>query len=190
MSLPAGDARLTNAGIRCNIQYVVYRRKADDCSLEVEYTLARKILHLANQIIRNRNEDLKGLGITADQADTLLFFQSGINRSAVDLKQHLGVTHQAARAVIERMVTKGLLQTRVSQSDARYREVSLTPRGLELLDIMRENCTHTGNQLLSSMAAADKEKFVSLITQALDNLGVSGQADGSLTKIQNRGMEK
>ena len=190
MPLPAGDARLTNAGIWCNIQYVVYCRKADDCSLEVEYTLARKILHLANQIIRNRNEDLKGLGITADQADTLLFFQSGSNRSAVDLKQHLGVTHQAARAVIERMVTKGLLQTRVSQSDARYREVSLTPRGLKLLDIMRENCTHTGNQLLSSMTAADKEKFVSLITQALDNLGVSGQADGSLTKIQNRGMEK
>ena len=159
MPLPAGDARLTNAGIWCNIQYVVYCRKADDCSLEVEYTLARKILHLANQIIRN-------------------------------LKQHLGVTHQAARAVIERMVTKGLLQTRVSQSDARYREVSLTPRGLELLDIMRENCTHTGNQLLSSMTVADKEKFVSLISQALDNLGVSGQADGSLTKIQNRGMEK
>ena len=40
------------------------------------------------------------------------------------------------------------------------------------------------------MTVADKEKFVSLITQALDNLGVSGQADGSLTKIQNRGMEK
>lgn len=41
--------------------------------VEVEYVLARKILQLANQIIRNRNEDLKGLGLTAEQADALRF---------------------------------------------------------------------------------------------------------------------
>lgn len=42
--------------------------------VEVEYVLARKILQLANQIIRNRNEDLKGLGLTAEQADALALF--------------------------------------------------------------------------------------------------------------------
>ena len=157
--------------------------------MEIEYILARKILQLANQIIRNRNEDLKGLGLTAEQADTLLFFQSGSNRSAVDLKAHLGITHQAARAIIDRMVTKGLLKTEVSQTDARYREVSLTAQGLELFETMQRNCTHAGNQLLNTLDAADKERFVLLISQALENLKRI-EASHALSDIQNRGMEK
>ena len=108
--------------------------------MEVEYVLARKILQLANQIIRNRNEDLKGLGLTAEQADALRFFQGSSNRSAVDLKEHLGISHQATRAIVERMVAKGLLMTKISQTDARYKEVSLTEKGMELFEIMQSNC--------------------------------------------------
>ena len=36
--------------------------------MDVESVLARRILQLANQILRNRNEDLKELEITAEQA--------------------------------------------------------------------------------------------------------------------------
>ena len=135
--------------------------------MEVEYVLARKILQLANQIIRNRNEDLKGLGLTAEQADALRFFQGSSNRSAVDLKEHLGISHQAARAIVERMVAKDLLMTKISQTDARYKEVSLTEKGIE---IMQSNCAHTGNQLLSNIGDRDRERFLFLVTQAIDNL--------------------
>ena len=135
--------------------------------MEVEYVLARKILQLANQIIRNRNEDLKGLGLTAEQADALRFFQGSSNRSAVDLKEHLGISHQAARAIVERM---DLLMTKISQTDARYKEVSLTEKGMELFEIMQSNCAHTGNQLLSNIGDRDRERFLFLVTQAIDNL--------------------
>ena len=138
--------------------------------VEVEYVLARKILQLANQIIRNRNEDLKGLGLTAEQADALRFFQGSSNRSAVDLKEHLGISHQATRAIVERMVAKGLLMTKISQTDARYKEVSLTEKGMELFEIMQSNCAHTGNQLLSNIGDRDRERFLFLVTQAIDNL--------------------
>lgn len=158
--------------------------------MEIEYILARKILQLANQIIRNRNEDLKGLGLTAEQADTLIFFQNSSNQSAVDLKAHLGVTHQAARAIIDRMVAKDLLKTEISQTDARYREVSLTARGLELFETMQRNCTHTGNQLLRNIEDADKERFVFLISQALENLKRANEASYGLSNLQNRGVEK
>ena len=130
--------------------------------MEVEYVLARKILQLANQIIRNRNEDLKGLGLTAEQADALRFFQGSSNRSAVDLKEHLGISHQAARAIV--------LMTKISQTDARYKEVSLTEKGMELFEIMQSNCAHTGNQLLSNIGDRDRERFLFLVTQAIDNL--------------------
>lgn len=150
--------------------------------MEIEYILARKILKLANQIIRNRNEDLKGLGLTAEQADALLFFQDSRNRSAVDLKVHLGVSHQAARAIVERMVAKDLLKTEISQNDARYKEVSLTSRGIELFEIMQKNCTHTGNQLLCNIETQDKERFLSLISQALDNLKNMSKSSRGVSK--------
>lgn len=101
--------------------------------MEVEYVLARKILQLANQIIRNRNEDLKGLGLTAEQADALRFFQGSSNRSAVDLKEHLGISHQATRAIVERMVAKDLLMTKISQTDARYKKYRLLKRAWNYL---------------------------------------------------------
>lgn len=91
--------------------------------MDVESVLARRILQLANQILRNRNEDLKELEITAEQADALRFFQGHPGCSAVDLKAHLGITHQAARAIVERMAARGLVQTEVSKTDARYRDV-------------------------------------------------------------------
>ena len=39
-----------------------------------EYTLARLILRLANRIVKNRDRHVKELGLTTEQADSLLFF--------------------------------------------------------------------------------------------------------------------
>lgn len=146
--------------------------------MDVESVLARRMLQLANQILRNRNEDLKELEITAEQADALRFFQGHPGCSAVDLKAHLGITHQAARAIVERMAARGLVQTEVSKTDARYRDVALTPRGVEILDAMQRNRTHLGSQMLNHMDAADREKFAALLLQALENLnGARSAAD-------------
>ena len=96
----------------------------------------------------------------------------------MDLKAHLGITHQAARAIVERMAARGLVQTEVSKTDARYRDVALTPRGVEIFDAMQRNRTHLGSQMLNHMVAADREKFAALLLQALENLnGARSAAD-------------
>ena len=41
-----------------------------------EFTVARLILRMANQIVKNRNLHVKALGLTTEQADSLLFFLS------------------------------------------------------------------------------------------------------------------
>ena len=86
--------------------------------MQSTYILSRKIQQLSNTITQRRNRDLKKLGLTADQADALLFFHAHPESAAADLKTHLGITHQAARAIVERMVNKGLLITHVSSHDA------------------------------------------------------------------------
>ena len=57
---------------------------------EAEYVLARKILKLANRIVSGRNTDIRDLGLTSSQADSLVYFVHNEGRSAVDLKDHLG----------------------------------------------------------------------------------------------------
>lgn len=86
------------------------------------------------------------------------------------MKTYLGVTHQAARAIVERMVNKDLLITRVSPHDARYKVVTLTAQGEELHETMQRNCTNFGDVLLDHISADDRETLLKLITQTLDNL--------------------
>lgn len=138
--------------------------------MQSTYILSRRIQQLSNAITQRRNRDLKKMGLTADQADALLFFHAHPESAAADLKTHLGVTHQAARAIVERMVNKGLLTTRVSPHDARYKTVTLTAQGEELHETMQRNCTDFGDVLLNRISAEDRDTLLTLITQTLDNL--------------------
>ena len=138
--------------------------------MQSTYILSRRIQQLLNTITQRRNRDLKKLDLTADQADALLFFHAHPESAAADLKTHLGVTHQAARAIVERMVNKSLLTTRISPHDARYKTVTLTAQGEELYETMQRNCTDFGDVLLDHISAADRDTLLALITQTLDNL--------------------
>ncbi len=99
---------------------------------EAEYVLARKILKLANRIVSGRNTDIRDLGLTSSQADSLVYFVHNEGRSAVDLKDHLGVTHQTARGIVKRMAEKNLIEIRISEEDGRYRRIFVTEKGRSL----------------------------------------------------------
>lgn len=153
----------------------------------MEYILARKILKLANLIINNRNSDIKSLGLTAAQADTLVFFSDSEGKSAVDLKEHLGITHQTARGIIKRMAEKGLLHIVPSEEDGRYKKIFVTDRGKEICRRMEKNGTHTGNRLLNGMTREEKEQFLSMIALAADNLSAAAVDNLSSTAADHPG---
>lgn len=137
---------------------------------EMEYMIARKVLRLANLIIANRNADIKELGLTAEQADTLLYFSKNEGKTATDLKEYFGITHQTARGIIERMVKKEILKTSISEEDARYKKVALTEKGQKLYRSLNANCRHTGSRLLNGMDEGEKKQFFSMITLAVENM--------------------
>lgn len=135
-----------------------------------EYELARKVLTLANQIVKNRNKHLKELNITAEQADSLTFFSFNDNRSISDLRDYLHISHQTARGIVKRLEEKGFLRLSVSEADGRYKTVSLTEKGINIMECLKCNGTHTGYQLLSGMTKTEQEQFSDLIAQALENI--------------------
>ncbi len=136
---------------------------------DTEYQLARQVLNLANQIVKNRNRHIKELNLTAEQADSLVFFSAG-GKSISDLRDHLHIRHQTAQGIVKRMEEKGLLSLSVSAADGRCKTVSLTEKGEETMACLRRNGTHTGSRLLSGMTPQQQEQFAALIRQALDNI--------------------
>ena len=140
---------------------------------EMEYMLARKIRELANLITKNRDIDICNLGLTAVQADVILFFAENQGKSVVDLKIFLGITHQTARGIVQRMVHKGLLTMIASETDARYKKIFLTKKGVMVYKNMQKNGTYTGNKLLNGMSTKEKKQFLSLVTLALKNLNAN-----------------
>lgn len=134
-----------------------------------EYELARQVLNLANQIVKNRNKHLKELNITAEQADSLTFFYSDDNKSISDLKDYLHISHQTARGIVKRLEEKEFLRLSVSEADGRYKTVSLTEKGIHIVECLKRNGTHTGYQLLSGMTKTEQEQFSALMAKSLEN---------------------
>ena len=135
-----------------------------------EYELARQVLTLANRIVKKRNSHLKELNITAEQADSLLFFDANEGSSISDLKQYLQIRHQTARGIVKRLEEKGFLKLSVAEEDGRYKTVSITENGDKIVKQLKQNGTHTGDQLLTGMTKGEQEQFSMLIKKALENV--------------------
>ena len=135
-----------------------------------EFTVARLILRMANQIVKNRNLHVKALGLTTEQADSLLFFLSHENAVINDLKDYLCVTHQTARGIVQRMEGKGVVTTRKSP----HRRA--VPSGLPLGE-GPENGGHplgerhpNRRRLLHGMTPEQEDLFLQLMQLALENV--------------------
>ena len=135
-----------------------------------ENELGRLILRLSNTIIKNRNRHLAALNLTASQADSLRFFLTHEGATATDLKVHMGITHQTARGLVSRLVNKGLVELRRSQTDARCQRVYPSEEGLQLGRRMRSNRERTGASLLAGMSEEEQQIFLRLMRQALQNI--------------------
>ena len=101
---------------------------------------------------------VKELGLTTEQADSLLFFLDRKDAVINDLKDHLGVTHQTARGIVQRMESKGLVQTRKSKEDGRYQVVSPTQAGWRTGSILLRNGIQTGSCLLHGLTTEQESK--------------------------------
>ncbi|MZK51438.1 MarR family winged helix-turn-helix transcriptional regulator [Clostridium beijerinckii] len=135
-----------------------------------EFVITRKILKLGNQLINTRNEDFHFHDITAEQSETLQFFDVHKGSSASDLKKYLGVSHQAARNIIERMKKKELLYVEVSEEDARARLVYLTEKGQKVCKALKRDGTNMGQRLLNGLDSNERKQLLEMIEKMERNI--------------------
>lgn len=124
-----------------------------------EYIILRKILKIGNRLINNRNKSLKEHDLTSEQSVALQFLDAHSGASAADLKEHLDISHQAARNIIERMKKKELLYSTVSIKDARIRPVFLTSKGEDVCITIKKEGSDVECQLLSGLSVEEKDSL-------------------------------
>ena len=131
-----------------------------------EFIIGRKILKIGNKLINTRNMDLRKLDLTSNQSETILFFKKNPGARVQDLKDHLEISHQAARNIVERMKKKQLLKIETHKTDARSKQICLSPKGQKTYNILETRGTNVGLALLHKLS----KKEITTLSGILDKL--------------------
>lgn len=132
--------------------------------------VARQVLILARQIKRRRNQHLRTMGLTTEQADALTFFTDQPGRTVTAFKTYQEITHQTARMIVQRMQTRGYVQLVVSPTDARAKQVVVTPSGRAKREQLRQHGWQTSVQMFAHLDAEQQQVFLDLLRQVNQNL--------------------
>lgn len=135
-----------------------------------DFIIERYILRIGNRINNGRNKNLAQIDLTPNQSETLLFFGTNKGKTIIDLKNHLHITHQAARNTVERMKKKDLLYVVISKEDARFKHIYLTEKGKELFNTLKAIGTTIGQQLLQGLSIKEKNILYSLLLKIDSNI--------------------
>ncbi|WP_349019168.1 MarR family winged helix-turn-helix transcriptional regulator [Lactiplantibacillus plantarum] len=132
--------------------------------------VARQVLILARQIKRRRNQHLRTVGLTTEQADALTFFTDQPGRTVTAFKTYQEITHQTARMIVQRLQTRGYVQLVVSPTDARAKQVVVTPSGRAKREQLRQHGWQTSAQMFAHLDAEQQQVFLDLLRQVSQNL--------------------
>ena len=132
--------------------------------------VARQVLILARQIKRRRNQHLRTVGLTTEQADALTFFTDQPGRTVTAFKTYQEITHQTARMIVQRLQTRGYVQLVVSPTDARAKQVVVTPSGRAKREQLRQHGWQPSAQMFAHLDAEQQQVFLDLLRQVNQNL--------------------
>lgn len=117
-----------------------------------------------------RDQDLKALDLTSGQSTSLLFIESHPGCPITELSEHLETTHQATRTLVERMKAKGLLETAVSERDARAKSINLTDKGRALCVELRRLGGDRASRALKDLTLAERDELRRILNKINSNL--------------------
>ena len=132
--------------------------------------VARQVLVLARQIKRRRNQHLRTVGLTTEQADALTFFTDQPGRTVTAFKTYQEITHQTARMIVQRLQTRRYVQLVVSPTDARAKQVVVTPSGRAKREQLRQHGWQTSARMFAHLDADQQQLFLDLLRQVNQNL--------------------
>jgi len=135
----------------------------------IDFIVERKILKIGNKLNYLRKEDLQKYNLTSTQSETILFYSSNEGKSINDLKNHLKISHQAAKKLIDKLKEKGYVSVSISAEDARFCCIHLTDSGKELCSTLKQNGALAGSCILSNLSLSEKQNLLNYLNEIEKN---------------------
>ena len=116
-----------------------------------------------------RDTVLESLGITSSQSDTILFVFEHPGCTISELRDSLEVSHQAACGTATRLESKGIIEIKVSETDARARNLCLTEKGQEISERIQSLGTRVGLDALRGFTDEEVARLDAAMERILSN---------------------
>lgn len=135
-----------------------------------DFQIERLILKTGNQINSIRETDLAHYNLTTTQSESILYYSRHPGSSIKELAEYLQISHQGAQKLVEKLKTKGILETSVSPEDHRVIQVSLSEAGAQLCQDLKRNGSSTGDTILQGFTEDEKVQLLDYLQRVRKNL--------------------
>ena|ERR1700676_381137 len=154
--------------------------------------LARRFFQICTTALA---ESVKEAGLTPLEYAVLAYVTRDEGEPDIDqssLAQRLGVDRNNTSLLVERLVSKGLLDRRINGDDRRARLLRCTSRGEKLCDRLAPQAIAGQQRILWSLKPAERELLLDLLVrviesnQALARPGAGRRKRGSVRALSNK----
>ncbi len=119
--------------------------------------------HVARQLSKLVDQDLKAVGITASQLPVLVALKNGEKRTQMELARIAGVEQPSMAQLLARMERDGLLRREPSVMDGRKSLVMLTETALDRLEPGRAALKQIDAEVCAGLSQEERKRFLSTL---------------------------
>lgn len=116
--------------------------------------------HIARQLSKLVDQDLKAIGLTASQLPVLVALKNGEKRTQMELARIAGVEQPSMAQLLARMERDGLLRREPSPIDGRKSFVMLTGMALDRLEPGRAALKQIDAKVCAGLSQEERERFL------------------------------
>lgn len=151
-------------------------------SFQVTCRLEDSAMHLLHRSGQSAgeifSEEVGRQGLTPRQYAVLLTVAQNEGLSQTELVARTGIDRSTLADVIRRMLKKGLLRRKRTETDARAYAVRLTPLGREALRAAEPAAMRADQRLLEALSPPQRAEFLHCLNVIVQAIGARGAAKG------------
>ena len=121
------------------------------------------------------------LDVTAVQWGILSIVSEYPGVGQIEIAEELGLDRSNAANVVERLTKRGLLRQKVSATDQRKKEITITKAGQKIMGQLEGCAQRFQRTLLGPLSDSEREMFVELLTRLVQGNNHLGRAHLRMT---------
>ncbi len=134
---------------------------------EIEYPFQFYFRTIVCNIKRSIDKHLKPYNIGSQQARIIGFIYEKQKQGHVpcqkDVETWLGITGASVTSLLQGLEKKGFIQRTTKASDERTKELTLTPKGKELIDTFLAIFNETEKKIMQGMSEEQRANYLALL---------------------------